>query len=144
MINQTAIISLAPDININIVDIPNPVIITSDVTNNTKRLADLSVQIDQLIYLENTAIDMVYVANEIQLAPIAQFDPTFVYYVSTNLHKSSFYCHPGIFSMISSLYKINLERYQFTNIDINTPDLLNERIFWLLNRIGVEYKIEQD
>ena len=135
------VVSLTSDIDP--IELGTARVFTSNLRDNTRRLADLALQIDQYIYLQNSSVDMIYVTNRINQIEFDQFDPNFVYFVSNNLHQSSFYCAPNIFSLLGSLYKIDLTQYQFTNVNMDSTAMLTERIFWLLNRLGVEYKIAQ-
>ena len=130
-----------------IADLNPTIILTSAHLNIEKRLADAAILLDELIHFNNTKIDVVCVINELNLnsTSISNFLHTDyidrVYYTTNKLHTSSFYCKPNVFSILSNLYKINFNQYEFKNSEDNTVELLTEKIFYLVNRLGIEFKI---
>lgn len=143
-----ALFSLQPiDLTSIIADLSPTVILTSSYLQLDKRLADAAIQLDELIHFNNTKIDVVCVMNEpnLNLTSISNFSHTDyidrVYYTTHNLHTSSFYCKPNVFSILSNLYKIDFNQYDFKNSEDDTVELLTEKIFYLVNRLGIEFKI---
>ena len=130
-----------------IADLNPAVILTSSYLQLDKRLADAAIQLDEMMHFNNTKIDVVCVINELNLnsTSISNFLHTDyidrVYYTTNKLHTSSFYCKPNVFSILSNLYKINFNQYEFKNSEDNTVELLTEKIFYLVNRLGIEFKI---
>lgn len=111
------------------------------------RLAAAGIQLDENIMLENNPIDLVCVINEnnlrldnIKVATKDDYLERF-FYVQKNIHTSSFYCKPSAFSTISNLYKLNFENYNFQQTNVDTVELLTEKIYFLINRLGFEVKI---
>lgn len=92
-------------------------------------------------------IDVVCVINEnnYNFSAINKFPYTDyvdrVYYTTHDLHTSSLYCKPNVFSVLSNLYKIDFSQYDFKNLEEDTMELLTEKIFYLVNRLGIEFKI---
>lgn len=124
------------------------IILTSKETKKDRRLADIGLQLDEYIHFNNGKIDLVCVINEpnITRSNLLNFDLTDyvdrVYYTTGHLQSSSFFCSPHIFSLISNLYKINFIDYKFKNLEEDTVELLAEKIFFIINRLGIEIKIE--
>lgn len=130
-----------------IADLNPTIILTSAHLNIEKRLADAAILLDELIHFNNTKIDVVCVINEpnLNLTTINNFPHIDyvdrIYYTTDNVHTSSFYCKPNVFSILSNLYKIDFSQYDFKNLEDNTVELLTEKIFYLVNRLGIEFKI---
>ena len=144
-IMNIALTSIDPSIDISpFIEILNPrIILTSPNINVDKKLADLALELDQKIYLENLNIDIVYVVNTINFNKLMldNIDSDCVYYASNNLHASSFYCSPSVFSLLGSLYKIDVTQYQFKYANETSAEVLAEKIFWFINRLGIKFKI---
>lgn len=124
----------------------NPtVILTSSYLQLDKRLADAAIRLDELIHFNNIKIDVVCVINEpnLNLTSISNFSHADyidrVYYTTKRLHTSSFYCKPNVFTLLSNLYKVDFNQLQFGNY--NTVESLTEKVFYLVNRSGIEFKI---
>lgn len=136
----------------NLVEKLNPkIILTSNKAKKDNQLAEIALQLDEKMLFENINIDLVVcVINDlnIDLKEICSYDHMDyldrIYYTNFDLHSSSFFCKPNIFSLIGNLYKINFKDYGFNNAKNDTTELLHEKIFWLINRLGVEIKIVKD
>jgi len=121
-----------------IAELKPTVILTSSYLPLDKRLADVAIQLDELIHFENIKIDVVCVINEpnLNLNSISNFSQADyidrVYYTTNRLHTSSFYCKPSVFTLLSNLYKVDFNQLQFN--DNNTVEFLTEKIFYLINR----------
>lgn len=110
------------------------------------RLAEAGLILDEKI-AEGLRLDVICVVNEnnLRIYDLEKFSKDDYlerfYYTTDQLHSSSFFCKPGAFSTISSLYKINFDNYNFKNTGHDTIELLTEQIFFLVNRLGFEVKI---
>lgn len=130
-----------------IADLSPTVILTSTHLTIDKQLADVAIQLDEMIHMKGIQIDVVCVISEsnLSLSTISNFSYTDyvdrVYYTTHDLHTSSFYCKPNVFSVLSNLYKIDFSQYAFKNLEEDTVELLTEKIFYLVNRLGMEFKI---
>jgi len=130
----------------SIVSDVNPcLILKSDKETRALRLADVAVQLDEKIHFEYVKIDLVCVINEPNLN-LEQIKNCFVndyadrfYYTTKDLHTSSFYCKPHVFSLIGSLYKNDWTH--FKNIQNDSIELLSEQILQLVLRLGIDVKI---
>jgi hypothetical protein len=143
-----ALFSLQPiDLTSIIADLNPTIILTSSYLPLDKRLADAAIQLDELIHFNNTKIDIVCVINEpnLNLIDINNFSHADyidrIYYTTNDLPTSSFYCKPNVFSILSNLYKIDFSQYDFKNLEDDTVGLLTEKMFYLINRLGIEFKI---
>jgi hypothetical protein len=133
----------------NIVETLKPkIILTANKAKKDNQLAEIALQLDEKILFENINIDLVVcVINDlnIDLEEISSYDHNdyldTIYYTNFDLHASSFFCKPNVFSAISNLYKIDFQDYGFSNTTNDTTELLHEKIFWLINRLGIEIKI---
>jgi hypothetical protein len=130
---------------------PFDLVLSSHQTNEELKFAEWSVYLDQKIYLEFQKFDAVCVAvsDDITADVLAslpdKMDNNTVYYISHDIHTSSFFCAPHLFSELSGLYKLNFAQYKFKNLDTCDPvTLLTEKIFYLINRLGMNYKRAQD
>ena len=130
---------------------PFNLILTSNHINKELKFAEWSVYLDQKIYLEFQKFDAVCVAvsDDITAEVLAllpyKMDNNTVYYISHDIHKSSFFCAPHLFSELSGIYKLDFVKYKFKNLDSSdSVTLLTEKIFYLINRLGMTYKRVQD
>jgi len=124
----------------------NPdLVLKSTQSTLAKRLADVALQLDEQIHFYNQQFDIVCVINSTPVnidTACTQDYVDRVYYSTNDLQTSSFYCKPHVFSLISNLYKIDFNHYGFKNLDHDTVELLAEKIFYIVNRLGIEIKIE--
>lgn len=146
---KIALVSLRDlDLTSIISDIKPELVLISDQPTMDKRLADVAIQLDELIHFHNQQIDLVCVINNTAInidslnADAVSDYVDRVYYTTRNLHTSSFYCKPHVFSLISNLYKIDFNQYSFKQLEYDTAELLAEKIFYIVNRLGIEIKIE--
>lgn len=127
-----------------IADLNPCIILSSNKPTKELQLADVGVQLDEKISFENLSIDVVCVINEdpLHLDNLKNFSPNDyldrIYYTGKILHTSSFYCKPNVFSLISSLYKIDFDLYCFKDLENDSIELLTEKIFYVVNRLGIE------
>lgn len=87
---------------------PNSVILKSSQSNLDLKFADLGIQLDELIYLNKQPVETVFVVkgNEV-LKFYYGCHPDTVHFLS-NMAYGSFYCKPEVISILSSLYKYNI------------------------------------
>lgn len=120
-------------------------IFKSNQSTLAKRLADIALQLDEQIHFHNQQFDIVCVINSTPVTIDTAGTQDYVdrvYYTTNDLQTSSFYCKPHVFSLISNLYKIDFNQYGFKNLEQDTVELLAEKIFYIVNRLGIEIKIE--
>ena len=92
------------DLTSVISDINPCLILKSDKEMQSLRLADIAIQLDKKIHFETASIDLVCVINQPNLT-LQHIKNNFVndyadrfYYATKDLHTSSFYCKPHVFS----------------------------------------------
>lgn len=105
-----------------------------------RRLADLSIQLDEQIFHDLAAVDVVYVwrgDTPANLDEVVLHDWDTAYFPNGPL--GSFYCSPEVFSILGKLYKLDYGRLNFINLEQDSNQLLTEKILFCLNRLG--YKI---
>jgi hypothetical protein len=132
------------DLTSVISDINPCLILKSDKEMQSLRLADIAIQLDKKIHFETASIDLVCVINQPNLT-LQHIKNNFVndyadrfYYATKDLHTSSFYCKPHVFSLIGSLYKNDWNHFKNTQDD--SIELLAEKILYLIVRLGVDVK----
>jgi len=105
-----------------------------------RRLADLSMKLDELMFIGLKKVDVVYVRRDhgpVTDSDINLADLETAYFL--NSPAGSFYCSPEIFSILGKMYKLNFAELHFTHTEENSEELLTEKILFLLTRLG--YKI---
>ena len=132
------------DLTAILADINPCLILTSNKETRELRLADVALQLDEKIHFDDTKIDLVVVINQSNLQ-LQQIKNCFVndyadrlYYAIRDLHTSSFYCKPHVFSLLGSLYKNDWSHFKNTNND--SIELLSEKILQLVLRLGIDVK----
>jgi len=101
-----------------------------------KKFADLTLQLDEYIYIDGNTVDLVFVAA----TPNIDFNiPTTIshdsIYFVDKIHTGSFICAPHVFSMLGNLYKVN---YTDHNPDLGFNEPLHiKKMFYLIDRLGL-------
>ncbi len=133
------------DLTSIISDIDPCLVLSSDKKSQDHRLADIAIQLDEKIHFENNKIDLICIVNDPNLR-LDQIKNCFVndyadrfYFTTRNLHTSSFYCKPHVFSLLGSLYKNDWSHFKNTQDD--SIELLIEKILQLVLRLGIDVKI---
>jgi hypothetical protein len=122
-------------------------VITSAHTDIDKKLADISIQVDQLMYLNNCHVSVVYVArnNGTNFNICNNCEKNTVYFTSDDAD-SSFYCRPDVLAQISCLYKINYN-HKFNSRDLaqffNQKDSrsLTNKMMYVIDRLGIKIHV---
>jgi hypothetical protein len=110
-----------------------------------RKLADVSIQLDEYIFLEDKNVDVVFVTNDnfCFLYNIDSFDKDTVYFPSGI--GLNFFCSPAIFSNFGKLYKIDFEKIisnagnVVTSKDVNPTKFFLSKLCFVITRLG--YKI---
>lgn len=109
-----------------------------------RRLADLSIQLDEYMFNEYAEVDVVYVCRDHEqndLGNIAVYDQETVYF--PHGPSGSFYCSPEIFSILGKMYKLDFEKLRFTIDGADSVQLLTEKILFLLTRLGYKLNVQE-
>ena len=117
------------------VNIPSgPVVLKSSQVDLDLKLADLSLQLDELIYFKKQQIDLaVVVKDQTDLTIEHECVADTVYFLSDR-SKGSFYCRPEVLSVLSTLYKFNF----VGNPDINHTD----KMLHVLDKTGLQIHVK--
>lgn len=104
-----------------------------------RKLADMSIQLDEHIFLNDNNVDCVFV-TDCKLSSMKGIDilDSDTVYFSSGL-KLSFYCNPGIFSNIGKIYKINFNKIINELKEDEQSKFFLSKLYFLINRLG--YKI---
>lgn len=104
-----------------------------------RKLADLSIQLDEYIFLDHNDVDCVIVTEKelFPISDIALLDSDTVYFPSG--FEFNFYCSPGLFSNLGNLYKINFNKIIKVNSEHDPPLSILSKLYFLIHRLG--YKI---
>jgi len=140
--------SIASDIDLISVAIKiNPsYTLCSNQTDIDLCLADISLQLDQLIYFNSMPVDLVYVVRNINSdhSKVREYAP-YIYeysdaiYFTEKSHSSSFFCKPHVLSILGNLYKIDFTEYEFFDVPgLNPHELQIEKIAFMINRLGFD------
>lgn len=119
------------------------IVFTSSQLDAELKRADIAIQIDEAIFLNNQQIDLVVEISSTTV-PVEQITDDRLLLVDQKLivfkddQLSSFACSPEIFSMLGSQYKLNIE-YFYKNSDV--PSAYNNKLFFLANRLGINFHV---
>ena len=135
-INDDIILELKRRLNTDIV-------FTSSQPDAELKRADIAIQIDEAIFLNDQQIDLVVEISSIAV-PIEQLTDDRLLLVDQKLivfnndQSSSFACSPEIFSMLGSQYKlIMLDLY--SNSDVISA--YKHKLFFLAARLGINFHV---
>jgi hypothetical protein len=119
-------------------------VFTSTHKDYEKKFADIALQLDEYIYLNSNTIDLIYVVRDnnpdhnkiLNCGPMVSSNA--IYFTTTN-HTGSFFCSPHVFSLLGSLYKINIKKYfnQPEEIDFREESYFT-KMFYLIDRLGID------
>lgn len=106
--------------------------------------ADLSLQIDRAIYLDNKFIDAVFVVRShdrsfdkiSQLLSCINLIKNHIFFLGKSFNTGSFICTPDIFAFLGSIYKLDKEKYKVAGHD--TPCTDNEIFYQSIVRLGID------
>jgi hypothetical protein len=125
----------------------NETVIKSEYSDLEKRLAHISIQLDEMIYLDNCPVDVVYVMrNNNTPKNVSSCEANTIYFTSADAD-SSFYCRPDVLAQISCLYKINYKN-KFSSIDLdqffnhNNSRSLTNKMMYVVDRLGIKIHVE--
>lgn len=108
-----------------------------------RKLADLSIQLDEHMFVDLEKVDVVYVCRDecpIDKESIILHDAETAYFPYGL--SGSFYCSPEIFSILGKMYKLDFNKLNFTNLD-ESMSLLTEKILFLLIRLGYKVNVKE-
>lgn len=123
-----------------------PIVLRSNYSSKDKQLADIGIQLEEKILIENQPIDNVLVVlgnSNLNYSNLWNFNTAndTVYYLSSD-YASAFYCKSHVFATISNLYKLDFEQYHFKNLEQDTTELLAEKILFMINRLGFDIDVK--
>jgi hypothetical protein len=117
------------------------IVFTSSQLDAELKRADIAIQIDEAIFLNNQQIDLVVEISSTTV-PVEQLTDDRLLLVDQKLivfkddQSSSFACSPEIFSMLGSQYKVTMEDI-YSKSDL-TP---KNKLFFLANRLGINFHV---
>jgi hypothetical protein len=118
------------------------IVFTSSQSNAELKRADIAIQIDEAIFLNDQQIDLVVEISSMRSFSIEQLTDDRLLLVDQKLivfkddQSSSFACSPEIFSMLGSQYKVTMEDI-YSKSDL-TP---KNKLFFLANRLGINFHV---
>jgi hypothetical protein len=118
------------------------IVFTSSQSNAELKRADIAIQIDEAIFLNDQQIDLVVEISSMRSFQIEQLTDDRLLLVDQKLivfkddQSSSFACSPEIFSMLGSQYKVTMEDI-YSKADL-TP---KNKLFFLANRLGINFHV---
>ena len=116
------------------------IVFTSSQVDAKLKRADIAIQIDEAIFLNNQQIDLVVEILSLDM-PIEQLTDDRLLLADQKLivfkedQSFSFACSPEIFAMLGSQYKLNIEN--FYSIASSTRN----KLFFLANRLGINFHV---
>jgi hypothetical protein len=118
-------------------------VFTSSQPDAELKRADIAIQIDEAIFLNDQQIDLVVEILSLDV-PIEQLTDDRFLLVDQKLivfkedQPSSFACSPEIFSMLGSQYKLTIED---AYINSNVTSVYKNKLFFLANRLGINFHV---
>jgi hypothetical protein len=119
------------------------IVFTSSQPDAELKRADIAIQIDEAIFLNDQQIDLVVEILSLDV-PIEQLTDDRFLLVDQKLivfkedQPSSFACSPEIFSMLGSQYKLTIED---AYINSNVTSVYKNKLFFLANRLGINFHV---
>lgn len=113
-------------------------------TDLDRRLADMSIQLDEYMFLDLNTVDIVYVCrgNEpVESLSLTVGDSETVYF-PWGIH-GSFYCSPEIFTILGKMYKLDFTKLNFVWEDENSETLMTEKMLFLITRLGYKVNVKE-
>ena len=126
----------------------NPVItMVSSRDDELMKLAEISLQLDEIIYFGNHKIDLVFVINHDDIdfnllksmVENGLHSNNTVYFIK-NTSMKSFFCSPSVSSLLGNAYKLNPTDYSnsFYNIKCNE---FSDKILFAIDRMGIDINV---
>lgn len=119
------------------------IVFTSSQVDAGLKRADIAIQIDEAIFLNDQQIDLVVEILSLDVS-IEQLTDDRLLLADQKLivfngdQSFSFACSPEIFAMMGSQYKLNLEDF-YNNSDLTSP--YKNKLFFLANRLGINFHV---
>jgi hypothetical protein len=116
------------------------IVFTSSQLDAELKRADIAIQIDEAIFLNDQQIDLVVEILSLDV-PVEQLTDDRLLLVDQKLivfkdNQTAFACSPEIFAILGSQYKLNIE--DFYN---NATYICKNKLFFLANRIGINFHV---
>ena len=117
-------------------------VFTSLHTTVEKKRADISIQLDQEIFLHDLAVDFVVEIANLQW-PIEQLTDDRLLLVKDKLiifdqHPiSSFACSPEIYTVLAGAYKFDFQSVYGINYNFRSVNGLDDKLYFLVERLGI-------
>lgn len=118
--------------------------LTSNSSSYEDKFADIAIQLDELIYINNQKIDLVVVyTSDFDSANLKEMhnDDESLRFLD-DLMIGTFYCRPEIISLLAGVKKLKEENYKFKNIEqrfnmTNDYHKFMVKILYLAQRLGI-------
>ena len=122
------------------------VVLTSTQINPDLMLADLALQLDEYMVLENNIVDVVYVNKDADFDRYKfanhQMGHNEICFISNKI-TGSFFCKPNLLSLVANLYKIDFtKKFTPTQYDIHfLTDTHAKKMLYIIDRLGIDINV---